>query len=205
MSTDNLLKPGVRGPVEHGVRDQIIQAAEAHFRQYGYAKTTVSDLAAAIGFSKAYIYKFFDSKQAIGDAICARSLTGMLADAQTAVDEAGSASDKIRILFRAVVDRSVTLLFEDRKLYELGAHAAVERWPSGVAYEARLAGMVRQILLEGRQSGEFERKTPVDEICRAIGFATLPFVHPVTLERHLDLLPDALNEVIGLILRSLAP
>jgi AcrR family transcriptional regulator len=32
----------------------------------GYGKTTVADLAKAIGFSKAYIYKFFDSKQAIG-------------------------------------------------------------------------------------------------------------------------------------------
>ena len=46
------------------------------FHWYGYDKTTVSDLAKAIGFSKAYIYKFFDSKQAIGEAICARTLSG---------------------------------------------------------------------------------------------------------------------------------
>ena len=38
--------------------------------RYGYAKTSVSDLARAIGFSKAYIYRFFESKQAIGEAIC---------------------------------------------------------------------------------------------------------------------------------------
>ena len=37
----------------------------AHFSRYGYEKTTVTDLAKAIGFSKAYIYKFFDSKQAV--------------------------------------------------------------------------------------------------------------------------------------------
>ena len=59
-----------RGPAEHDVRDQIIEAADKHFSRYGYEKTTVSDLAKAIGFSKAYIYKFFDSKQAIGEAIC---------------------------------------------------------------------------------------------------------------------------------------
>ena len=46
----------------------------AHFSRYGYEKTTVTDLAKAIGFSKAYIYKFFDSKQAIGEAICASRL-----------------------------------------------------------------------------------------------------------------------------------
>ena len=52
-----------RGPADHTVRDQIVQAAGEHFRYYGYEKTTVSDLAKAIGFSKAYIYKFFNSKQ----------------------------------------------------------------------------------------------------------------------------------------------
>ncbi len=48
-----------RGPADHDVRDQIIQAAMEHFAHYGYDKTTVSDLAKSIGFSKAYIYKFF--------------------------------------------------------------------------------------------------------------------------------------------------
>ena len=55
--------PGpARGPADHDVRDQIVAAATEHFRLYGYDKTAVSDLAKAIGFSKAYIYKFFESK-----------------------------------------------------------------------------------------------------------------------------------------------
>src|SRR5437667_12367004 len=53
-----------RGPVDHNVREQILEAATEHFSRYGYEKTTVSDLAKAIGFSKAHIYKFFESKQA---------------------------------------------------------------------------------------------------------------------------------------------
>ena len=67
MSEIESSTPQARGPVDHSVRDQIVEAAEAHFSHYGYDKTTVSDLAKAIGFSKAYIYKFFDSKQAIGE------------------------------------------------------------------------------------------------------------------------------------------
>jgi AcrR family transcriptional regulator len=66
--------PHTRGPAEHEVREQIVAAAGQHFSHYGYEKTAVSDLAKAIGFSKAYIYKFFDSKQAIGEAICAQTL-----------------------------------------------------------------------------------------------------------------------------------
>ncbi|NUF16624.1 TetR/AcrR family transcriptional regulator, partial [Acinetobacter lactucae] len=42
-----------RGPEDHDVRDQILSAATEHFSRYGYEKTTVSDLAKSIGFSKA--------------------------------------------------------------------------------------------------------------------------------------------------------
>lgn len=198
-------QPRTRGPAEHAIRDQIVQAADEHFRHYGYAKTTVSDLAKAIGFSKAYIYKFFDSKQAIGEAICSSCLEGILSEAQASSSQGGSASDKLRRLFRSIVDSGVRQLFEDRRLHDIAAYAALEKWNSGIAYQDRLTDMVREILLEGRQTGEFERKTPLDETCRAIGYAMEPFVHPLMLEKNFDTLPDSLNEVIGLILRSLAP
>ena len=42
--------PLSRGPADHSVRDQIVEAADEHFSHYGYEKTTVSDLAKAIGF-----------------------------------------------------------------------------------------------------------------------------------------------------------
>lgn len=206
MSTDISAKAaGIRGPAEHSIRDQIVQAADAHFRHYGYAKTTVSDLANAIGFSKAYIYKFFDSKQAIGEAICTNCLDGLLASARAAVADGTSATDKLRRFFKILVESGVALMFEDRKLYDIAAHSALEKWDSGIVYQKRLIEMIRAILVEGRQSGEFERKTPLDETSRAIKFAMTPFIHPVMLEQHLDVVPDASNEVISLILRSLAP
>ena len=79
---------GQRGPADHGIRDQIVEAADVHFSHYGYGKTTVADLAKAIGFSKAYIYKFFDSKQAIGQAICTQCLEKILVAAQAGIAEA---------------------------------------------------------------------------------------------------------------------
>lgn len=65
----------------------------AHFSRYGYEKTTVTDLAKAIGFSKAYIYKFFDSKQAIGEAICASRLEKIMVAVSEAIADAPSASE----------------------------------------------------------------------------------------------------------------
>ena len=65
--------------------------------------------------------------------------------------------------------------------------------------------MLREIVKNGRETGEFERKTPLDEVCRSILYAMMPFIDPLHLERNLDLMPDSQNEVTGLILRSLAP
>src|SRR5256885_15496668 len=107
-----------RGPAEHDVRDQIIEAADKHFSRYGYEKTTVSDLARAIGFSKAYIYKFFDSKRAIGEVICANCLQEVETDIKTAVDGTDRPPEKLRRMFKAGVEASLRLFFEDRKLHD---------------------------------------------------------------------------------------
>ena len=77
-----------RGPADHDVRNQIVVAATEHFSRYGYEKTTVSDLAKVIGFSKAYIYKFFESKQAIGEMICVNCLGQIEAEVREAIDQA---------------------------------------------------------------------------------------------------------------------
>jgi AcrR family transcriptional regulator len=206
MNTQSKSKTApTRGPAEHSVRDQIVKAARECFAHYGYGKTTVSDLAREIGFSKAYIYRFFESKQAIGEAICGDCVGGLLDQVREAVDQGQDATDKLRRFARTVTTATVDLLFTDRKLYEIAVHASSENWEVVRAYTERLQGLLEEILKEGRESGEFERKTPLDETRRSIFYALKPFIDPVSLERSLDLLPDAQTEVTGLILRSLAP
>lgn len=194
-----------RGPAEHAVRDQIVEAARECFAHYGYDKTTVADLAREIGFSKAYIYRFFESKQAIGEAICGECVSGLYDQVREAVDQGGDATDKLRRFARTTTTATVELLFTDRKLYEIAAHASSENWEVVRAYVERLQNLLEEILKEGRENGEFERKTPLDETRRSIFYALMPFIDPVFLERSLDLLPDAQTEVTGLVLRSLAP
>jgi AcrR family transcriptional regulator len=64
----------------------------------------VAELAKSIGFSKSYIYKFFDSKQAIGEVICANRLEMIMAAVLSAIEDAPSASEKLRRLFRALTE-----------------------------------------------------------------------------------------------------
>ena len=194
-----------RGPADHEVRDQIVVAATEHFSRYGYEKTTVSDLAAAIGFSKAYIYKFFESKQAIGEVICANCLREIETEVSAAVAEADLPPEKLRRMFKAVTEASLRLFTQDRKLYEIAASAATERWQSVLAYEERIQKLLRDVLQEGRQAGDFERKTPLDETAMAIYLVMRPYLNPLLLQHSFDYTEEAPAHLSNLVLRSLSP
>ncbi len=58
--------------------------------------------------------------------------------------------------------------------------------------------------MDGREAGEFERETPLEETCRAIFQALLPFIHPVLLEENLDDIEENARAVAALVLRSLS-
>src|SRR5947208_15096201 len=194
-----------RGPTDHNVRDQILEAAGEHFSRYGYDKTTVSDLAKAIGFSKAYIYKFFDSKQAIGEAICAKTLSTIVAAVEEAVAGASTPTEKFRRMFKTLTATGVSLFFNDRKLHDIAAHAAGEGWPSARAYADRIRQILTDIVREGRETGEFERKTPLDETVHAIYLVVQPYANPLLLQHNLDSVEAAPAQLSSLVLRSLAP
>ncbi|EPV2479348.1 TetR/AcrR family transcriptional regulator [Enterobacter ludwigii] len=203
--TKDMNTPSTRGPLDHTVREQIVEAAYEHFGHYGYEKTTVAELAKAIGFSKAYIYKFFDSKQAIGEVICANRLDMIMAAVNAAIADAPSASEKLRRLFRALTEAGSELFFHERKLYDIAAVAARDKWPSTERYSESLLKLIESIVVEGRKAGEFERKTPLDEATLAIYMVMCPFINPVQLQYNLEAAPTAAVVLSSLILRSLAP
>lgn len=194
-----------RGPADHDVRNQIVCAATEHFSRYGYDKTTVSDLAKAIGFSKAYIYKFFESKQAIGESICSNCLSGIEGEIRAAVAEASHPPEKLRRMFKVGIEASLRLFSQDRKLYEIAVSAAMERWQTVIAYEDRLQKLLQEILLEGRASGDFERKTPLDETARAIYLVMRPYLNPLFLQYSFNQAEEAPLHLSSLVLRSLSP
>lgn len=197
--------PQLRGPSDHDVRNQIIEAATEYFGRYGYEKTTVSDLAKAIGFSKAYIYKFFDSKQAIGEVICSNRLNTIMVAVDEAVADVPAAPERLRRMFKTLVEASSYLFFHDRKLYDIAATSASESWPSVRGYEDHLKALVLQIVRDGRESGDFERKTPLDETANSIYLVVRPYINPLLLQHNLDNVVEATTQLSSLILRSLAP
>jgi AcrR family transcriptional regulator len=193
-----------RGPSDHEVRTRIVDAATDYFTHYGYEKTTVSDLAKSIGFSKAYIYKFFDSKQAIGQVICANRLDLMMSTVDQAIADVSSASDRLRLMFKAFVDAGTELFFEDRKLFDIAATASADNWPAVQGYKRYIEDLIATIVRDGRESGEFGDQTPLQETISTIMLVLNPYVDPVLLQYNLDNAPSAAVQLSDLVLRSLA-
>ena len=73
------------------------------------------------------IYKFFDSKQAIGEAICANRLAKISVVVYDAIADAPTASEKLRRLLNALIEACNDLFFHDCKLYDIAAVASRER------------------------------------------------------------------------------
>jgi hypothetical protein len=48
-------------------------------------------------------------------------------------------------MFKACTEASLRLFFQDRKLYEIAASAATERWQSVLAYEERIQKLLREV------------------------------------------------------------
>jgi AcrR family transcriptional regulator len=51
------------------IKESILRAAKELFRKYGYHKTSVNEIAKKARIAKATIYKYFDSKEQVLDAI----------------------------------------------------------------------------------------------------------------------------------------
>jgi|APCry1669190591_1035303.scaffolds.fasta_scaffold06323_2 AcrR family transcriptional regulator len=202
---DNTDLPGQRGPLQHEMRERVVRAAEARFRHYGFGKTTVAEIAADLNVSSAYIYKFFDSKVAICEAVCGSLLTRLDEALWAEARSARPAAERLRRLYKLLLDQSLTMFFNERKLHDMVITGLQHKWASIERHIETLDEIARHIVQEGRTSGEFERKTPLDETANAVSSTFAPFCHPVLLENGLDQdMPAQADAVASLVLRGLA-
>src|SRR3954451_6646117 len=90
-------------PRELDVRARILETAEALFREIGYQKTTVADIAKTLKMSPANVYRFFDSKKAINEAVVERLIGEVEALISAIADAPGSrAADRLTAVIEAL-------------------------------------------------------------------------------------------------------
>ena len=190
--------------IEPDTRERILVVAERLFREIGYQKTTVADIAKVLRMSPANVYRFFDSKKAIHEGV-ARSLMGEVEiEAQRIADTPGPAAPRLRELLTTVHRMNCERYIGDAKLHEMVAVAMEESWEVCVAHMQHITETIGAVIGQGMASGEFERAdVPLAAMCACT--AMIRFFHPQIIAQSAHKPGPSLDQMIDFILAGLAP
>ncbi len=121
-------------------RSRIMEVAEEHFRRVGYAKTAVADIAEALGMSPANVYRFFDSKSAIKDAICYRLLEQEHAMIEEIIASPEPAAVRLERIILAINTYNRCQFVKEKRLHDMVEVAMAENWEAVQAHCDKIKG-----------------------------------------------------------------
>jgi len=149
-------KRAKRKLTDKGTRRLIIGEAERLFREIGFQKTTVADIARKLHMSPTNFYRFFTAKSEINEAVCMDLLGKIEAEAEKiAASSRITATRRIRNLFRSVENIHSKQYIRDRNLYDLIEASITNKWTILRLHNERMVAILVQIIASGMASGEF--------------------------------------------------
>jgi len=146
-------------------REAFLDAAERLIRADGYERMSVQDVLDAVGASKGAFYHYFDSKDALLEAVVERMGDAVLAVVEPIVaDPDLPAAAKLQAVLAAggawKAERSDLLLALVRSWY--GPHNDLVRARIARSGAARLAPLVARVIRQGAAEGVFDASSPDD-------------------------------------------
>src|SRR6201746_1068942 len=190
--------------IEAGTRERILVVAERLFREIGYQKTTVADIAKVLRMSPANVYRFFDSKKAIHEGV-ARGLMGGVEDAaQIIATRRGPAASRLRELMTTIHRMNSERYVGDSKLHEMVEIAMEEGWEVCVAHMEQITETIGRVIADGAASGEFKvADLPLAAMCTCT--AMMRFFHPQMIAQCATKPGPTIDQMIDFVLAGLAP
>jgi AcrR family transcriptional regulator len=191
-------------PVETDTRERILVVAERLFREIGYQKTTVADIAKVLRMSPANVYRFFDSKKAIHEGV-ARGLMGEVEEAAEVIAaRPGPAAGRLRELMISIHRMNSERYVGDSKLHEMVEIAMQEDWGVCVAHMEMITRTIGSVIAQGAATGEFEvADLEQAALCACTGM--MRFFHPQMIAQCATKPGPTIDQMIDFILASLAP
>jgi AcrR family transcriptional regulator len=188
-------------------RERIMATAEALFRRLGFSKTAVADIAAELHMSPANVYRFFDSKNAIVEAICRRCLSEVEEKAWAVARSKAAAAQRMERLILEILAYHKENLVTEHRVNELVVAAIEGNWDTIRAHKNVMRNVVELILRDGIDAGEFEPVDPretAELVMRSVVCFTNPLVVGQCLEEGDDLEAQA-RASVRFLLRAITP
>jgi AcrR family transcriptional regulator len=190
--------------IEADTQARILVAAERLFREIGYQKTTVADIARVLRMSPANVYRFFESKRAIYEAVV-RRLTEEVEIAATAIAfETGEPAARLRRLMSTIHHMNAERYTGDEKIHQMVAMAMEEDWQVCTAHFERIIGIIAKVIDDGAKQGVF---VAPDVALSAMSATTamMRFFHPQMIAQCVNKPGPTLDQMIDFVLAALSP
>jgi AcrR family transcriptional regulator len=189
--------------IETDVRERILVTAERLFREIGYQKTTVADIAKALQMSPANVYRFFDSKKSINAGVARRLMSQVEETSQAIAAKRGSAAGRLRELLTTIHRMNSDRYVGDSKMHEMVAVAMEEDWDVCKAHMESITGVIAAVIASGVTSGEFHVKdVGVAAMCTCT--AMVRFFHPQLIAECADKPGPTLDQMIDFVIAGLS-
>ena len=161
-------------------RRRICDEAEQLFRRMGYAKTTVADIAAALGMSSANVYRFFSSKSDINNAICRRILSAVRDELDTASRDGPDAALQIEAMVVAMHRHHKAQLTHEKRVFDMVMAAMDENWAAVEEHIHICESRFADVIARGVEAGEFPAQNAAasaEMVMKSCVFA----IHPILI------------------------
>lgn len=183
--------------------ERILLEAERLFRHYGYAKTTMADIAEACQMSPANLYRFFASKSALMEGICSKIGAQTERRFLQIAHSDGTASQRLTRVAEEMLINTLENYLDHRKVHELVVVAMDQQWSAVKAHLDRVCKIIQKIIEDGMKTGEFAQQNP-ERTAKAVHAAWVTLCHPVIVAQKLDDEDRATPaELAALVVRSL--
>lgn len=157
--------------------ERILEAAEDVLRRFGPSKTTVVDVARALGVSHGSVYRHFASKAALRDAVAERWLDRISAPLARIVAEDRPAPERLRRWFDKLIQLKHQKVKADPEMFATYSALAMDAREVVESHVGHLVGQVEAIVADGMKRGEFAGGDAA-ATARALFDATTRFHHP---------------------------
>ena len=185
-------------------RDRILQAAMTRIKHYGYGKTTMAEIAADCDMSPGNIYRFFEAKIDIAEAMARKHY----ADEHTAMAQVGRRKDwaadkRLKEMLLKRMRDNFQMFSDNAKILEVAEVLSRER----PVFMNELIALERvgitAVIEEGMENGIFA-KGDAEFMAEMLQAATVKFSIPQLISRlTLPKLEREFDGVMSLVLRGL--
>jgi AcrR family transcriptional regulator len=201
-TNEELVMTDVMDHAETDVRERILITAERLFREIGYQKTTVADIAKTLRMSPANVYRFFDSKKSITAGVARRLMGGVEQALQAIAKRPEDAVERLRELLQTVHRMNSDRYAGDSKMHEMVAVAMEENWDVCLAHIEYIIGVTAEVIADGVASGEFH-VADIRVAALSTLTAMLRFIHPQYIAEFADKPTATLDQMIDFVIVAL--